>query len=46
MPPDTYLTERDALADPAADGSSVRTDTGEQTQNDDRTLSPRVRLHS
>ena len=40
MPPDTYLTERDALADPAADGSSVRTDTGEQTQNDEDAYTP------
>lgn len=31
MPPDTHLTERDTLA--ATDGSSVRTDTGEQVQN-------------
>jgi hypothetical protein len=31
VPPDTHLTEPDTLA--ATDGSSVRTDTGEQVQN-------------
>jgi hypothetical protein len=40
MPPDTYLTERDALADHAANESGVRTDIAEQNQNDEQAIEP------